>query len=55
MLGGGQDYGSKGIFGISKNDSNQVWLLIVDPHYDQSPSVKINHFIYWRATDQLGT
>ena len=54
MLGGGRDYGSKGIFGISKNHNGELMLLIVDPHYIPNGPMKMENFVYWRGVSDLG-
>ena len=54
MLGGGRDYGSKGIFGISKNHNDEVMLLIVDPHFIPNGPMKMENFVYWRGVVDLG-
>ena len=54
MLGGGRDYGSKGIFGISKNQNGELMLLIVDPHYIPNGPMKMENFVYWRGVPDLG-
>lgn len=57
MMGGENDHGSKGVFGIGRSGPlpEQTYLLIVDPHYaSDTPELKdAQKYTYWKSIVDL--
>ena len=58
MMGGDQDASSKGIFGIAQDQNDQVYLLVLDPHYYGKPISDIkkicqNGWVSWKSLNDF--